>query len=291
MRLLLLLLLLTPTAYSLPPTYSPALTQLQTAITQAETNLQALTTTIAQQRAHHQTELRNLNRTTFTLLRLANWPSPLLHANSLLGQSLPAATLLNTTRTHVAAAHATTTAKLANYLALRTQAETQLAQLNNLQATFATQRKRLTAQQQQTLRLAALDATSLANHISTPPISSNLAPSILEPSTLLPVQGQKAPAGEGATFYLTQANAPVVAVVEGKVAYAGPFQNLGGLVITEGPDNVYAVYGGLGTLMVNEGQTVTIATPLGTMPASNHARLYFEIRRNGKPLALESLRK
>lgn len=290
MRLFLLLLLLTPTAYCLTP-LPPALTQLQTAIAQAESNLATLTTTIAQQRKQQYQTLTSLNRTTFTLLRLANWPAPLLHANSLMGHSIPAETLVRATRSNVAKTHAATASKLENYLALRTQAEAQLAQLKTLQTTFATQRKRLTAQQKQILRLAAIDATALANHISTQPPSSNLVPSILEPNTLLPVQGQQTPAGDGATFYLTQPNAPVVAVVAGTVAYAGPFQNLGGLVIVESPGNVYSVYGGLGTLTVNEGQTLTIATPLGTMPRTNHPRLYFEIRRNGKPLALESLRK
>lgn len=270
----------------------PALHELDTALAQAENNLAGLNHRIAANQREHQAAMGTLQGTTQTLLQLAQWPQPLVQLHSLARSPIPAGTLLRITQTNLLQRQQALATRLHDDLELRQQAHAQLASLNDLRAQMAGQRKRLSLSEQQSLRLAALDAGTLATRLSQP--SAGLAALAPAPAAtnhaLHPVQGQQLPAGDDGVFYVTQPQAPVVAVLAGTVDYAGPFQNLGGLVITRSAGNVYGVYAGLGSLTVNEGQQLDVGSPLGAMP-HNHPRLYFEIRRNGKPLALESLRK
>lgn len=270
----------------------PALHQLETSLATAQANLTTLNTTIRTQQRAQRITLNRLTASTTAMLRLASWPSGLLQTQSIVAGGIPIPALLANTRTALARQHATLAGQVSEYLTLRTQATTKLQELSALQTTLAGQRQRLNAQQQQALRLAALDATALASRLQAP----NLPPPVgyTPPATatprLHPVAGAFKPTGDGGTLYVPLPNAPVVAVMEGKIAFAGPFQNLGGLVITESAGGVFTVYAGLGTLVVNEGQAVPLGAPLGTMPAT-HPTLYVEVRRGGRPLALQAMQK
>lgn len=80
--------------------------------------------------------------------------------------------------------------------------------------------------------------------------------------------------------------APVAAVHEGRVAFAGVFTGFGQLVIVDHGSLAYSLYGYLSTLSVIKGARVGRAQPIGTVgraPAGNPA-LYFELRIDGKPV-------
>jgi septal ring factor EnvC (AmiA/AmiB activator) len=80
--------------------------------------------------------------------------------------------------------------------------------------------------------------------------------------------------------------APVTAIHEGRVAFAGPFTGFGQLVIVDHGRLAYSLYGYLSTLAVIKGARVRGGQALGVAgraPAGNSA-LYFELRIDGKPV-------
>ncbi len=81
--------------------------------------------------------------------------------------------------------------------------------------------------------------------------------------------------------------ASVRAVHGGTVAYADTFTGYGYLVILDHGDNAFSLYGYLGSLSVQKGDRVETHTVLGAAgrpPAGGAARLYFEIRVDGRPV-------
>jgi len=81
--------------------------------------------------------------------------------------------------------------------------------------------------------------------------------------------------------------ASVRAVHGGTVAYADAFTGYGYLVILDHGDNAFSLYGYLGSLSVQKGERVDTHTVLGAAgrpPAGGDARLYFEIRVDGRPV-------
>lgn len=73
----------------------------------------------------------------------------------------------------------------------------------------------------------------------------------------------------------------------GRVKYAGPFKNFGNLVIIEHRSGYHSLIGGLEKIAVNVGQVIVSGEPVGILGKSvsgGPANLYFEFRRNGKPV-------
>lgn len=78
-----------------------------------------------------------------------------------------------------------------------------------------------------------------------------------------------------------------VAPMGGQVKYAGPFKNFGNLVIIEHRSGYHSLIGGLEKIAVNVGQVIVSGEPVGILGKSvsgGPANLYFEFRRNGKPV-------
>jgi septal ring factor EnvC (AmiA/AmiB activator) len=77
---------------------------------------------------------------------------------------------------------------------------------------------------------------------------------------------------------------PVNAVHEGTVVLAEPFSGYGVLVIVDHGDQIYTLYGHLGSAAVHKGDRVDAATTVGLAgrnPSGNPS-LYFEVRVDGK---------
>jgi septal ring factor EnvC (AmiA/AmiB activator) len=77
---------------------------------------------------------------------------------------------------------------------------------------------------------------------------------------------------------------PVNAVHEGTVAFADPFSGFGMLVIVDHGDQIFTLYGHLGSAAVHKGDRVDATTTVGLAgrnPSGNPS-LYFELRVDGK---------
>ncbi|MBV8096498.1 MAG: peptidoglycan DD-metalloendopeptidase family protein [Acetobacteraceae bacterium] len=90
--------------------------------------------------------------------------------------------------------------------------------------------------------------------------------------------------------YEAAPSASVVSPCSGRVAFAGPFRSYRRLLILECGHGYDAVLAGLDRLIVRPGVTVQAKEPVGIMPPqdphrpSEHHRLYFELRRDGRPI-------
>ena len=86
--------------------------------------------------------------------------------------------------------------------------------------------------------------------------------------------------------------AQITAPFDGKVAFAGPFQQLGLILIIEHSDGYHSVLAGLSRIDVAAGQWVLAGEPVGAMGQkaddgaadANRPELYVELRRNGQPV-------
>ncbi|MBP0600850.1 peptidoglycan DD-metalloendopeptidase family protein [Herbaspirillum sp. LeCh32-8] len=105
-----------------------------------------------------------------------------------------------------------------------------------------------------------------------------------------PTQGKSAPSGDSykkGIDILGSEGQPVMAAAAGKVTYAGHgIRGYGNMVIIKHTPTLLSVYAHNKTIAVKEGQTVTRGQQIATMGNSDTSRvkLYFEIRRNGKPV-------
>jgi lipoprotein NlpD len=82
-------------------------------------------------------------------------------------------------------------------------------------------------------------------------------------------------------------NQPVNAAANGKVVYAGSgLVGYGRLIIVKHNENLLSAYGHNNKLLVAEGEYVKAGQMIATMGSSGTSRtgLYFEIRKNGKPV-------
>jgi septal ring factor EnvC (AmiA/AmiB activator) len=82
------------------------------------------------------------------------------------------------------------------------------------------------------------------------------------------------------------ASTPVQALHEGRVMFADAFAGLGRLVIVEHGPGAFSLYGHLGSIAVQRGETVTRGGRVGTVghtPAGAEA-MYFELRIDGHPV-------
>ena len=79
---------------------------------------------------------------------------------------------------------------------------------------------------------------------------------------------------------------PVYAVHGGEIAFAGPFEGLGTLIIIDHGDQAFSLYGYLGALAVHTGVQVDEGTLIGSKglsPTGSEAT-YFELRVDGRPV-------
>ncbi len=96
----------------------------------------------------------------------------------------------------------------------------------------------------------------------------------------------------------TRSGALAVAPMGGIVKFAGAFRQYGQMVIIEHEGNYHSLVGGLGKISVAVGQSIKSGEPIGNMPdgasSNESATLYYELRRNGRPVdpasKLKSLR-
>ena len=96
------------------------------------------------------------------------------------------------------------------------------------------------------------------------------------------VTGERA---EGLAFR-TAPGASVTAPAAGVIAYAGPLNGWGQVVILRAGGGCHMVLSGLESVLVTAGQSVAAGAPLGSMPANGRApaQLYFEVRLAGGPI-------
>lgn len=84
--------------------------------------------------------------------------------------------------------------------------------------------------------------------------------------------------------YKTRANAQVISPYDGIVSFSGPFKGYGNIIIVEHGDGYLSLLAGLGSIDCELGQMLLAGEPVGTMPNSNNAKLYVEIRKDRHPI-------
>ena len=84
--------------------------------------------------------------------------------------------------------------------------------------------------------------------------------------------------------YKTRANAQVVAPHDGTVVFSGPFKGYGNIIIVEHGEGYISLLAGLGNIDCELGQNLLSGEPIGTMPMTNNAKLYVEIRKDRQPI-------
>ncbi|HEX2114505.1 MAG TPA: peptidoglycan DD-metalloendopeptidase family protein [Alphaproteobacteria bacterium] len=80
--------------------------------------------------------------------------------------------------------------------------------------------------------------------------------------------------------------ARLVAPLDGKIVFAGPFRTYGLILIIEHSEGYHTLLAGLGRIDATVGQTVTTGEPVGTAGSaeSGYPSIYVELRRNGQPI-------
>ncbi|RAM64025.1 NlpD lipoprotein [Herbaspirillum rubrisubalbicans] len=121
------------------------------------------------------------------------------------------------------------------------------------------------------------------------------APADAKLDWMWPTQGKSAPSADsykkGIDISGSQGQS-VVAAAAGKVTYAGHgIRGYGNMVIIKHTPQLLSVYAHNDSILVKEGQMVTRGQQIATMGNSdtNKVKLYFEIRRNGKPVNVMAL--
>ncbi|OWY27544.1 peptidoglycan DD-metalloendopeptidase family protein [Herbaspirillum robiniae] len=110
-----------------------------------------------------------------------------------------------------------------------------------------------------------------------------------------PTAGKSAPSGDSykkGIDIIGNDGQPVVAAAAGKVTYAGHgIRGYGNMVIIKHTPTLLSVYAHNKSIAVKEGQTVTRGQQIAAMGNSDTSKvkLYFEIRRNGKPVNVMAL--
>jgi septal ring factor EnvC (AmiA/AmiB activator) len=100
--------------------------------------------------------------------------------------------------------------------------------------------------------------------------------------------GDEAPDGSsshGVTFE-TQPEGQIVAPHDGQIVFRGPFRGYGEILIMEHRGGYHTLLAGLGRTDVVVGQWLLAGEPIGVTesPRGGKARLYIELRRNGRPI-------
>ena len=82
----------------------------------------------------------------------------------------------------------------------------------------------------------------------------------------------------------TLPGAETVAPFDGRVIYAGPFRNLGLVLIIRHGGLYHSLLAGLGRVDIKADQWVLAGEPVGAMDKASGGTLYFELRRDGRPV-------
>lgn len=82
----------------------------------------------------------------------------------------------------------------------------------------------------------------------------------------------------------TRPYAQVVAPYDGMVIFSGPFKGYGNLIIVEHDGGYVSLLAGMETIETETGQMLLAGEPVGNMPDVETAKLYFEIRKDQKPI-------
>jgi len=115
-------------------------------------------------------------------------------------------------------------------------------------------------------------------------------PVLVRNSLLRPVLGPTVPGGmegvggssaPGVTF-AAEGGSQVVAPSDGEVLFAGPYHKTGRVLILQMSAGYDLVMAGLDRVSVRPGDQLLAGEPVGTMPQMEPAKLYMELRRNGK---------
>ncbi|MBG7621324.1 peptidoglycan DD-metalloendopeptidase family protein [Herbaspirillum sp. AP02] len=121
------------------------------------------------------------------------------------------------------------------------------------------------------------------------------APADAKLDWMWPTQGKSAPSADSykkGIDIVGSDGQSVVAAAAGKVTYAGHgIRGYGNMVIIKHTPQLLSVYAHNKGITVKEGQMVTRGQQIATMGNSdtNKVKLYFEIRRNGKPVNVMAL--
>jgi len=148
------------------------------------------------------------------------------------------------------------------------------------------------------IRVGQVLRVSPPGKVDTPPGKSPPAPTttaVSTPATSLslvrPAQGQIVQSYNGSTSrgvtISNVAGTPIVAAAAGSVKYAGSgLRAYGNLIIIQHDDSHLTIYAHNRILLVQDGQKVSQGQKIAEMgdTGSNRVALYFELRRNGKPV-------
>jgi len=162
-----------------------------------------------------------------------------------------------------------------------------LARWNNIGTDY-----RISVGQVLTLRPAGAAPASAAPRVSAPrPVPSPTvpAPAAGTAQWVWPTEHASAPrpVPGGGILLLGQLGQPIRAASSGRVVYVGSgIRGYGNLIIIKHGDNLLSAYAHARELSVREGDDVSGGQVIAQMGAGAHqiAALYFEIRRNGKPV-------
>jgi len=175
--------------------------------------------------------------------------------------------------------------------------------IRELLAQIEAERKQREAEEQKRREeLAAQQAAALRQR---EPERPDLAPELAKPAGIRPFPahgpitdptsaaivlyyGQRNSLGqvERGITYATRPGAQIVAPHDGLIAFAGPFEGYGQILIIEHDGGYHTLLAGLERLDTSVGQWVLAGEPVGAMGESSldGNRLYLELRRNGQPI-------
>ena len=93
---------------------------------------------------------------------------------------------------------------------------------------------------------------------------------------------------KGVTFS-TRGNATVITPLAGTVRFAGPFQKYRRILIIEHRGGYHTLIAGLGKIDTVVGAKLSAGEPIGSSESASPALVYFELRKNGKPINPQKL--
>jgi septal ring factor EnvC (AmiA/AmiB activator) len=240
------------------------------------------------------------------MLSLSRWPLPLTTLTAIGEGHINTPQLLAHLRSQTAQNLARRQQQLQTLAGLREQAQAKTASIAALRQQANESGKHLSEDEKAALYAAAASADQLAIGIQnalapsltqtaspqtvtedlTPPKPEKIPPTPKtshRTSLVMPVAAKPRATTTGLLF-TPAAGATVAAALPGKVLYAGPFRQFGGLIIIETAPHVQHIFAGLGVLNVKAGQTVRGGQQIGVLPAKGPVHLYWEVRKNGQPL-------
>lgn len=104
---------------------------------------------------------------------------------------------------------------------------------------------------------------------------------VLGPSVSGGMEGVGGTSAPGVTF-TAEGGSQVVAPADGEVLFAGPYHKTGRVLILQMAAGYDLVLAGLDRVSVRPGDQLLAGEPVGTLPQIESAKLYMELRRNGK---------